>query len=130
MATSSLTLYSSNAASAAFVLVSSSVDNTVWKVANRSLSTPLSLQFTRKYQSGNKNDILKVVFKQIERNATTAQLATFQASLEISVPKDQSILTPAVCAGVIGYLSSLLDDSTALQATSANRTAIVDGRDV
>jgi hypothetical protein len=130
MASSSITLYSSNAASQAFSLVSSSVDKTVWKVANRPLSNALQLELTRKLTSGNKNDHVIIRLSQVEANATTSQKATAQVLVDISVPKDQSILTPTVIVGLLGMVSSLLDDGTALQATSANRSAIADGRDI
>lgn len=130
MASSSLTLYSSNSTSQAFALVSSSVDKTVWKVAGRPLSTPIELEFTRRLTNGSKNDHLVLRLSQKEQNASTAQLATGQILVDISVPKDQSIITPAVLVGLLGMVSSLLNDASALATTSANRTAIVDGRDV
>lgn len=130
MATSTLSFYKTNSTQVSFSLVSTSSEKSIWKVASRSLSTPLSLEISRKLSSGNANDHITVRIAQVERNASTAQLATAQVLLDISVPKDQSILTQTVIVELLGLLSSLLDDSTALQATSANRTAIADGRDL
>lgn len=130
MASSSITLYDSAAGTMTFLLVSSSVNETVWKAAGRSLSTPLELKLARKLNSGTKNDTILVQFRRIERNVTTSQLATAQFKCELSVPKDQTILTPAILADLLGYASSLFNDGAALAATEANRGAIVDGRDV
>lgn len=130
MATSSLVLYKTNAATVTFALVSSSVDKTVWKVAGLPLSTPYLLELTRKLSSGSKNNHIQVRLARTEQNASTSVLATAQVLLDLSVPKDQSILTASVIAEMLGIVSSLLNDGTALAATSVNRTAIGDGRDV
>jgi len=130
MASSSVTLYKSNAATVVFSLVSSSVDKTVWKVAGRALSNPFTLELTRKLASGTKNDHIVVRLARVEPNATTAQKATAQVLVDISVPKDQSVLTAAIISELCGLLSSALNDGTALAATSANRDAIADGRDI
>lgn len=130
MASSSITLYTSNSATQAFSLVSSSVNQTVWKAASRPLSNPYTVELTRKLTNGTKNDHVTVRIARVEANASTGQKATAQVLLDLSVPKDQSILDTSVIVGMLGALSSMLNDNAALAATSANRSAIADGRDV
>lgn len=130
MASSSLVLYVSNADTQEFVLVSSSVNMTVWKVANRPLSNPFTIELARKLTSGTKNDHVTVRIARVEANASTSQKATAQVLIDVSVPKDQSILTGAEISKMLGAAASLLNDGNNLALTGTNRGAIVDGRDV
>jgi len=130
MASSTITLYKTNAATVAFALVSSSVDKTVWKVAGLPLSTPYQLELTRKLVPGSKNNHIGVRLARTEQNTSTSVLATAQILVDISVPKDQSILSASVVTEMLGVIASLLNDGTALAATSVNRTALGDARDV
>lgn len=130
MASSSLAPYISNSVTETFSLVSSSVNQTVWKVPGRALSNPYTVELNRKLTSGTKNDHIVLRVARVEANASTAQKATAQILVDISVPKDQSNLSSAILANMLGVVASVLNDNTALAATSVNRSAIVDGRDI
>lgn len=131
MASTSLDLYGTNAEHQVFTLVSTSIDGAHYKVANRPMSTPTVLEISRKIKPGvAQNDHVLVRLARSEQNVSTGKIATFQVLLDISIPKDQSILTPAECFVDLGKIASLLNDGAAMAATVNNRAALVDGRDV
>lgn len=132
MASSTLTPKYDNSSSYTFVLVSTSADGATFKVDGRDLATPFEVNVQRKLTTGNKtgNDHVVVRMARTERNATTAKLATAQVLVDISIPKDCSIITQAEQVKLLGAVSSLLNDNAALQATTVARTALVNGRDI
>lgn len=130
MASSSIIPYINNTQTVTFSQVASSVEKTVYKVAGRPLATPYQLELARKLVSGSKNDHITVRLSRVEQNINTAQLATGQILVDISVPKDQSILTPDILKEMLGVIASLCNDNAALAATSNSRAALVDGRDL
>lgn len=130
MASSSLTPYKDNTNQVTFSLVSTSADKTAFKVSGRSIACPYTIELSRKLSTGKTNDHVQVRVAITERNTTTSVLATGQVLLDISIPKDQSIITNTVMTEVLGVLASLLDQATANNASSANRTALIEGRDL
>lgn len=132
MATETLTAYETNSQTRVFSLKQTGPSSTSWIVSGRPLGTPYSLSIERKLSNSNSpsNDHIVLRAVRVEQNTSTGKLATFQASLDISIPKDQSILTPAVQKQVISTICSLLNEATAMEATSANLTKLIEGRDL
>jgi len=132
MSSASLTPYKNNSTTQAFTLVSNSATGALYSVASRSLATPYTVQITRKVGSpgalGNDHVFLKVSLS--DPNSTTGKIATGSATLDISIPRDVTTVTQAELLEVLGILSSLLNDSTALAATTVARTALLEGRDL
>lgn len=132
MPTNSLTPYYNNTTQYTFVLVSTSDKVTSWKVSGRPLAQPFSLSIEKKIgATGQKtNDHVVVKVSKTDANSTSAELATCNVSMDISIPRDASAIAASEVIEMLGVLSSLLNDSTALAATTANRTALVEGRDL
>jgi hypothetical protein len=132
MASSSLTPYRNNSDQVTFQLVSTSSEGSSYRVSGRDLSSPHVVDIKRKLTSGNStaNDHISVRVARTERNASTSKLATMQVLLDISIPKDTSILTSTVQAEQLAIAASLLNEATAMEATTANITALIEGRDL
>jgi len=132
MASSSLTPYKNNTQQVTFALQSSSLTGAVYTVASRGLATPFRVSINRKIgptnSTGNDHVILKVELS--DPNSTTGKIATGLATLDISIPRDTSTVTQAEMVEVLGILGSLLNDAAALAATTINRTALLEGRDL
>lgn len=132
MASSSLLPYKNNTTTQTFALVSTSATGAKYQLSGRSLANPYVIEIQRKLTpanaSGNDHVVLRVA--RTEANATTGKLATFQVLLDISVPKDISVLTSAVQKEVVSSLTSLLNECTAMEATNANITSLIEGRDL
>jgi len=132
MASATLTPYKSSAATQAFALVSTSPEGASWQVAGRSLSQPYTVSINRKIVPGAAaNSHLVIRVGRTDNNATTGKPATASVTLDVSVPKDQSIITTAVLNELLCVIGSLLDDQYAVtSAVNAARTAILEGRDL
>jgi len=130
MASSTLAPYRNNANQVTFNLVSSSVEGSLWRVSGRSIATPYGLELKRKINPGKSNDHVQARVFCTERNASTSVLATAQISLDISIPKDNSILTNAAIIDMLGVCASLLNENVANNAGVTSRTALVEGRDL
>lgn len=132
MATETLTAYKDNTTTNSFLLQQTSAAKTVWIYPGRAISAPYSISVERKLTNGNSpsNDHVILRISRIETNVSTGKPATFQASLDLSIPKDQSIHTPSEMKNVVAVLASLLNEGTAMEATSANRTKLLEGRDL
>jgi len=132
MASSSLTPKYDNTNSYTFALVSTGVDGATHKVEGRDLALPFEVNVQRKLTGGSKtgNDHVVVRMARTERNATTAKLATMQVLVDISIPKDTSVITQAEQLKLVGAVASLLNDNAALQATTVARSALINGRDI
>lgn len=129
MPASTVTLYKNNTQTVAFALVSSSANQCRWIVSGRSLAAPFELISTVKAApQGAQNDVVEYQISRKEVNVTTGKLATLNVKVSISIPKDQSILTPSLQVEQLSLLASLLIDAAATGATSANRTAMIEGR--
>jgi hypothetical protein len=99
-------------------------------VAGRDLSCPHVLEIKRKLNpNGTGNDHISVRIARTERNVTTGKLATCQVLLDYSIPKDTSILTQAIQKQIGACLASAFNEGTAMEATSVNLQALVEGRD-
>lgn len=101
-------------------------------VAGRTFSTPYGAEVVRKITPANQtgNDHISLRVFRTERNTTSSKLATAQAMLDISIPKDQSILDKNEQLKLLAVLCSLLRDETLMSATNANNTALLEGRDL
>lgn len=132
MASSTLTPYYSNSSQTTFSLVSTGVDRTIWKVSGRPLATPYSIEVIRKVGGSGQlaNDHVQLRITYTGKNATSGKISSAVISLDISIPRDADAVSATQVVQSIGILSSILDDSTALQATSSNRTVLVEGRDL
>jgi hypothetical protein len=132
MASATLAPYKTNAATQSFTLVSSGTTGATWKATGRDLSTPYVISVERKLSTSTSttNDHIVVRIARTERNTTTSKLATCQVLLDVSIPKDTSVLTAAVQKEILSCVSSLLNENTAMEATSVNITALIEGRDL
>lgn len=132
MASASLTPYDDSSSQVTFNLVSQSATGATYKVASRDLATPFMVEITRKLTapSASSNDHIVVRVARVERNADTGKLATLQCLVDVSIPKDTSILDSTAQLELLGVVGSLLNDSTAMEATTVARTAIIEGRDL
>lgn len=132
MATETLTLYKNNTQTQAFGLAQTSATKTVWLAAGRAISLPYSVSVERKPTSANSasNDHVVLRVSRVEANASTGKLASLPITLDISIPKDQSVLTLAVQKEMLCVLASALNEATAMEATNANITKLIEGRDL
>jgi hypothetical protein len=132
MGSSSLTPYYASSGQYTFTLVSTSDNGATWKVASRDLATPQVVEIQRKLTApsatGNDHVVLRVA--RTERNATTGKLATMQVLLDISIPKDTSILTIAEQTKLVACVASLLNQSTAMEASLTNIASLIGGSDL
>lgn len=131
MASSSLNPFVDNTNHQLFALKSTSSDGSTFMVAGRSLGAPFELTFERKVNPNSlSNDHSIVRLTRKEANASTGKLATMQVTLDVSIPKDVTVITTTEQKKLVAILASLLNESTAMEATSANITAILEGRDL
>lgn len=132
MASATLAPYKDNTSAVTFVLVSSGTSGSTYKVDSRDLACPYLIEIKRELTSGNAtgNDHVKLRIARTERNATTTKLATMQVLVDVSIPKDTSILTITEQKYVLGVVASLINDCTVNAATTANRGKIVGGQDL
>lgn len=132
MASSSLNPFISSAAQQLFSLVATTSNGCEFRAGGRDISLPYAVIIQRKLSAPTSlsNDHVYLRARRTERNVTTGKLATAQVQLDISIPKDTSILTQTVLKQMISALASLLNEATAMEATTANMTALVEGRDL
>jgi len=132
MASSSLTPYDSNSAQLTFSLVSCSETGAVYQVSGNPLSTPVKLEVIRKLtaSAATANDHVLLRLTTIQRNTSTGKLATGSITVDISVPKDTATITETTMVQYLGVVASLLNDNAALQSTTVNRVALLEGRDL
>lgn len=130
MASSTLSPYYNNASQLDYSLVTTSAGKTTYIRSGRPFAQPQLIEITRKPSGGRSNDHIGIRIARVEPNATTNVLATGQITVDISIPKDQSVLTNTAMVELLGTLASLLDQATALNASAANRTALIEGRDL
>lgn len=131
MASSTLNPYVDNTNHQALVLKSTSEGGAVFMVSGRSLGIPFELEQVRKVNANSlSNDHSIVRLTRKEANAATGKLATLQVTLDVSIPKDVTVLTLTEQKKLVSLLVSLLNESTAMEATNANITAILEGRDL
>ncbi len=131
MASSTLTPFKDATNQVTFTLASTSPLGASYIVSGRALSAPYIIDISRKVNSyANANDKIVLRVARTEANATSGKLATFQAKLELSIPKDVSVLTPTLQKEIATVLMSLLRDNTLSAATFTNITALIEGRDL
>lgn len=130
MASSTLNPFVDNAAHQAFTLKSSTQSGSIWMVSGRNISLPFELETQRKVNPNalsNDHSIVRLTRK--EANASSGKLATFQVTLDVSIPKDNTIITLAEQKKLLSLVASMLNEQTAMEATNANVTAVLEGRD-
>jgi len=112
--------------------VSTSPTGAKYQVSGRALASPYSIEINRKIGpvSATGNDHVIVRVSKTDPNSTTAKPATVLCTLDISIPRDNATVTPTEVLACVGVLASLLNDCAALAATSVNRTALIEGRDL
>jgi len=132
MATATLTPYIDNTTQVSFNLVSSTPNGARWLASGRSISEPYGFELVRKIgpSSASANDHVVAHVIRTDRNATTGKFATMRVSLDCSIPKDVSIITPTVQKNLVAVMVSLMNEATANAATTVNRTAFIEGRDL
>lgn len=132
MPSATLTPYKNNAAQTTFALVSSSPTGSRYIVSGRGLAVPHSLEIVRKLTTSGAsgNDRIELRVSRVEANATTGKMATLVVTLSISIPKDNSILDATAQKEAVSYISSILNESTVMEATTAAITALIEGRDL
>jgi hypothetical protein len=132
MASSTLSPYKNNTTQETFSLQTVSSTGTKYLVSGRSLSQPYTLEVVRKLTapSASGNDRVELRVTRSEANATTGKLATLVGTLSISIPKDISVLDADAQAEAISILASLVNESTAMEATKVAITALIEGRDL
>jgi len=128
MASTTLTLYKDNSTTVAFSLVTTSENAARWINSGRALSVPFAVQQKVKANKGASNDEVTVSVSRTEANVTTGKLATCLCEIRVSLPKDQSILTPTLQKEIISLAASALIDAAATGTGSVNRAAIIEGR--
>jgi len=132
MASNQLTPYYDSASTTTFKLVSSGNTGAEYQVEGRDLAAPYVVQIIRKKtaQNATGNDHVQIRVARTERNASTQKLATAQVMLDVSIPKDTSVITQTEQKKLLAILCSLLRDATANAATQANIAALVGGFDL
>lgn len=132
MASSNLQPYRNNSNQETFVLANQSASGATYKVASRPLSQPYQISIERKLSAAGSNANDRVILKSLrtELNESTGKLATMSVKCEISIPKDDSVITKTVQAELVAVIASLLNEATAMEATKVNINALIDGMDL
>jgi len=125
----SLTPYINNASTTTFVKAYDTTTGVVYLTSGRPIAQPFGLEIVRKHTppSSPGNDQVQLRLRRVEQNATTGKLASFNVTLSISIPKDQTILTPTVMKQSVSAVASLLNESTAMEATNTFITKLLEG---
>jgi len=132
MASSTVALKYDASNTVTFELVSTSSTGAKWKVGSRSLSAPYSVEIIRKENSSGAlaNDHIILRMSRTEINATSGKPATLSATLDISIPKDQTILDMTAQKQLLKLFGDIPNDGGAMSATYNLVTAILEGRDM
>lgn len=130
MSSSTISPYKNATEQVVFALQAENQFGATYIVSGRTLSAPYGITVMRKLASGSRNDHVELRVFRTEPNATTGKSATLQLLLDISVPKDQSILTALTQKEMLTLLMSVLRDYTASAATFNNATALIEGRNL
>lgn len=112
MPSSTITLVDLADANVVFTLVGSTSTGALYKVADRSLSLPKSLEFQYKLGAPGSlgNDKLIVKLADSVQNADTGKVSTASAVVEVSVPRDSAV-TETVIKDLMAHITSLLTDA-------------------
>ncbi len=128
MASSTLTLYKDNTTTQAFSLLSTAENWAKWIVSGRPLATPHFALQSVKVNKGSSNDESKFLVSITAQNATTGKLATFLCEIRCSIPKDQSVLTPAIQNEIVSEAVSAFVGTGGATGATTNRTTVLEGR--
>lgn len=130
MSSPSFSPYKNNTTTTVFTLASESPTGVKYLVSGRSIACPFSLEISRKLTAPNAagNDEVSILVKRIEQNATSGKLATGFVKVTVSIPKDVSVITATVQKELMSVVASLFNESTAMEATTAFITALIEGR--
>lgn len=130
MASSTITLYKNSTQTKSFLLANQGTESTVHKVAGRALACPEQFERILTLKGAKANDLATYRYKRVEQNANTSALASLQIEVRISIPKDQSILNATAVVEGLSMIASAINDNSATSATTANRSAMAEGRDL
>ncbi len=128
MASTTLILYKDNTTTTTFNLLSTAENWAKWIVPGRTLSTPHFAQQTTKVNKGSSNDESKFLVSITAMNATTGKPATFLCEIRLSIPKDQSVLTPSIQKEITSEAVSAFIGTGGATGADTNRTSILEGR--
>lgn len=112
MASSSITLVDLADANVVFTLAGQSEKGAAYKVADRALNVPKTLDFQFNLGSPGSlgNDKLIVTLRDSVQNADTGKIVSAQVRVEVSVPRDSAI-TPTVVSDLLAHITSLFTDA-------------------
>jgi hypothetical protein len=129
MASETLSPYYTNTLTQAFGLVSATSNGAIYQVSGRPLSQPYSIAIDRKLTppSAAANDRVIVRLLRTEPNSETNKLATFAATLTISIPKDQTVISLTVQEQLLNVLASLINECAAVSASMTQKEKILTG---
>jgi len=132
MASATLQAYYDATLSETYSLVSSTANGSKWILPGQPIGCQKTIEIVRSLTPSGAmaNDHVKVIMTNHGRNTTTGKIATSSISMDISIPKDQSILTETLMKQDLKELSSLLNDSRAGGATYNNALSLIRGTDI
>lgn len=103
-----------------FSLVGNTADGAVYRVSSRALSLPQGMDI--QMQIGNPgakgNDHIKIIIRNVVRNATTGAVSTGSVTLDLSVPRDSAAWTDTDSQDLLAFVANFL--------TSGRRESLVD----
>jgi hypothetical protein len=129
MSSSTLTAYENSSDTQVFSLASENQNGARYLAADRDIAAPYVVDVVRKLTAPNAtgNDHVTLRVAKTERNGDTGKLATMQVLVDISIPKDTSVLTQTIQKEVVSVACSLLNEATAMEATSVNIGKLISG---
>lgn len=127
---STLTPYTGASGTISLVPVAENANGAMYLVSGRAMNLPYSMTVARKLTapSAAGNDSVSIRLARCEANATSGKLATMAVTLTVSIPKDQTVHTVAEQKKMLCAVASLLNESTAMEATTVFMTALLEGR--
>jgi len=133
MASASLSPKSGDTETTTLQLASNSATGAQYLVSGRALNAPKGLEIRRMITKSNQtaNDHIVVRLFHTEPNVTTGKLATAQVMLDISVPKDLSVIGTAGVHALCNMLASTINNYGNNAAdTSPTVTSLISGMDL
>jgi len=123
MASPTLTLYNENSGSTVYGLQQTGPSKTRWLVSGRSLAKPQFFEVERKFapQNSGANDHVIIRCGVTEQSTLSPyKPCTFMASLDLSIPRDQTGCTAVIIMKAISNLVCALNSGTTLYASNAS----------
>lgn len=131
MASSSVNPFKSAVAQVAFTLATASETGAKFMVAGRALACPFVVEVKRKVNpNSTANDHIQLRVARTEQNAVSNKPATCQMLLDMSIPKDVSVLNAQAQQELATIMMSLLRDNTLAASTANQIVSLIEGRDL